>query len=120
MSIRTFPILLSLASCAPSAAPDERASESATAQPSAPDPRATTCEHIRHPCDPSNASSGSECVWACGVSSHCKEYTPQEIVFCERHPDYFIDPTHYCDVWGNPMWDTWCVVDFVSSPPSGP
>lgn len=109
MTIRPCPILLLLATCTQTPADPPQA---ARVLPS------ISCEYRRYECDPSSSTSGMECTWACGVVAHCQEYTPQDVAFCAAHHDYFIDFTHYCDPLGNPSWDTYCVVDYIGTPPA--
>lgn len=77
--------------------------------PTAPQPRDAFCDHRHYQCRPNDPSSQTVCDYACLFPSHCQDYGTGAYRFCAAHPDSFDPYGRYCDAWGNPAWDTFCV-----------
>jgi hypothetical protein len=110
MLIRTTVIALALAGCLDTAPPpDAPLSAVAPASPPAKQPRDAFCDHRLYKCRPNDPSAQFICDQACLFPSHCQDYTAGDYRFCATHPDSFDRYFRYCDPWGNPSWDTFCI-----------
>lgn len=116
-----IPSLLILAACTTACAsiplsPDD-ASISLSPEP-APDPgppptrspRDAFCDHRLYRCMPNDPGAQKVCDYACLLPSYCQDYMPGDYQWCSNHPDTFDRYSRYCDPWGDPAWDTFCVV----------
>jgi hypothetical protein len=109
MLIRFFPLLALAASCAVSPPPSPDAATSAIEGAII-----NTCNPINYPCDPNDHLANDICEWVCGRGDgsigdgYCQPYLATEEIYCMLHPDRFITPSKYCDVWGSPSWYTRC------------
>lgn len=114
MSIRHLSIPLVLAACLdmPQPPPAANAAQPSTsASPPAPpqQQRDAFCDHRRYYCRPNDGNAQQICDYACLFPSHCQEYSPGDYQYCATHPDSFDRFHRYCDPWGNPDWNTYCV-----------
>jgi hypothetical protein len=102
MLIRTVPILLlTIAACADTL--DTQPGEATTDQAS------LACDLHFYRCYPNRPGSLQTCEMACGETSHCRDYSVGEYIWCEVHPAQCLGGFRCCDPWGNPAWDTVCV-----------
>lgn len=74
---------------------------------------ANTCDPRNYPCDPDDPFSNGICMIICegrdgSGYGYCMPHTTVEDVWCAAHPGGFMSATRYCDIYGNPMWDTHC------------
>lgn len=69
----------------------------------------TVCQLPKFRCDPYDPDANWRCNTACSWTGHCLAYTPQEIRWCERHPDHYTVWGGYCNPLGEPTWPTHCV-----------
>jgi hypothetical protein len=67
------------------------------------------CDHRLYRCRPNDLSAKSICDYACLFPAHCQDYGPGDYQYCATHPDSFDRRGRYCDPWGNPDWNTYCV-----------
>ncbi|HEX8112127.1 MAG TPA: hypothetical protein VF516_30550 [Kofleriaceae bacterium] len=72
-----------------------------------------TCNPVNYECDPNDPFSDRLCQIVCdpdGTQGYCLEYSSIESAWCAAHPDKFYRaiPFMYCDINGNPTWDTHC------------
>lgn len=80
-----------------------------------------SCNYRRYPCDPWDFDSEWICSDACGYTAHCRDYTFLEEEMCATHPNQVVSlaPYQWCNKWGNPTWETWCMPTLLSGPSSG-
>jgi hypothetical protein len=108
MLIRSAALLILVACAGPLSSPDAptAAIEGAIVN---------TCNPINYPCDPNDRLANDVCEWVCGRQNgtigdgYCQPHLATEDIFCDLHPDHFLTPAKYCDVWGNATWYTRCV-----------
>ncbi len=77
------------------------------------------CDVRKFSCDPLDPSSGPACDLACRFEgSYCLDHTPKEYLYCWNHPDsFYADGYRYCDIFGNPAWNTYCVAGPIAIAP---
>jgi hypothetical protein len=73
-------------------------------------PAIAACDFPRYRCYPNRPGSDRVCEFACGYSGYCRDYSSREYIWCEVHPGSCLSGFRCCDTWGNPTWDTVCVV----------
>lgn len=109
MLIRTLALaLLALTACLDSAPPPPDAPMT-SAPPPPKQARDAFCDHRLFGCQPNDPGAQTICDYACLFASHCQDYSPGDYRFCAAHPDSFDRYNRYCDLWGNPDWNTHCV-----------
>lgn len=107
MLIRTISITLLALTAACASEPDAASTTNTTT-------RSVSCDHGGFSCNPRHPGSDSACSLVCEGEYHCREYSWDEIEWCDRYPG-----THYrgrtwqkCSysIWGgDPTWDTQCL-----------
>lgn len=85
--------------------PDARPALSAVSQDGE-----AVCDVRKYACDPLDPAAQAQCDIACRFEgSYCLDHTDAEYLWCWLHPDSFMSGYRYCDLWGYPIWTTYCV-----------
>jgi hypothetical protein len=107
MLIRTALTALTLTACLDTAPPSAVMSTPASPPVTRDD---AFCDHRLYSCYPNDPGAQTICDYACLFPSHCQDYTSRDYWYCAMHPDHFDPYYRYCNRWGNPDWETHCVL----------